>query len=184
MPGEKRKRSKFESRAMKQPRQSQSPGSPHETTDEPSSEERETISAESITIAIFCALAYEAVAVRYTLDEEYECRLKRGGPRKYVYSYGKIAKHNVVIARPHQMGTVEAAHCATAVSQQFPNVRLALMVGIGAGIPGLPKRDIRLGDLAVSIPQDGHPGVIQYDFVMYEQGRVILKGCLNKPPKF
>ncbi|KAJ5823315.1 hypothetical protein N7447_005655 [Penicillium robsamsonii] len=73
------------------------------------------------------------------------------------------------------MGTLEAAHCATAVSQQFPNVRLALMVGIGAGIPGLPKRGIRLGDLAVSIPQDGHSGVIQYDFVKYEQGRELVK---------
>ena len=26
------------------------------------------------------------------------------------------------------------------------------MVGIGAGIPSFPKRDIRLGDIAVSIP--------------------------------
>jgi nucleoside phosphorylase len=80
------------------------------------------------------------------------------------------------------MGTVKAAQCATAVSQQFPNVRLALMVGIGAGIPRLPKHDIRLGDLAVSIPQDGHPGVVQYDFVKYENDKVILKGCLDKPP--
>ncbi|KAE8376670.1 hypothetical protein BDV26DRAFT_282476 [Aspergillus bertholletiae] len=145
------------------------------------SEEHEEISSEDITIAIFCALAYEAVAVKYALDEEYSCRLKGIGPRKYVYSFGRIAKHIVVIARPHQMGTVEAAHCATAVSQQFPNVRLALMVGIGAGIPS-PKYDIRLGDLAISIPQDGHPGVIQYDFVKYEKDGIVLKGCLNKPP--
>jgi hypothetical protein len=56
------------------------------------------------------------------------------------------------------------------------------MVGIGAGIPGLPKHDIRLGDLVVSIPRDGHPGVIQYDFVKYEHDKIILKGCLNKSP--
>lgn len=80
------------------------------------------------------------------------------------------------------MGTVKAAQCATAVSQQFPNVRLALMVGIGAGIPRFPKHDIRLGDLVVSISQDGHPGVVQYDFVKYENDKVILKGCLDKPP--
>lgn len=149
---------------------------------ESSSEELEEISPESISIAIFCALAYEAVAVKLILDEEYSCHLKGTGPKKYVYSFGRIAKHRIVIARPHQMGTVEAAHCATAVSQQFPNVRFALMVGIGAGIPNYPKHDIRLGDIAVSIPQDSHPGVIQYDFGKYERDRFILKGCLNKPP--
>ncbi|KAB8255441.1 hypothetical protein BDV32DRAFT_130723 [Aspergillus pseudonomiae] len=140
------------------------------------------ISPGDITIAIFCALAYEGVAVKYAQDEEYSCRLKGVGPKKYVYSFGRIANHKVVIARPHQMGTVEAAHCATAVNQHFPNVRLALMVGIGAGIPSLPKHDIRLGDLAISIPQDGHPGVIQYDFVKHEHDGDTPKGCLNKPP--
>jgi len=80
------------------------------------------------------------------------------------------------------MGTVKAAQCATAVSQQFPNVRFALMVGIGAGIPGLTEHDIRLGDIAVSIPQDNHPGVIQYDFGKYEQDGFVLKGSLDKPP--
>ncbi|EYE90623.1 uncharacterized protein EURHEDRAFT_417284 [Aspergillus ruber CBS 135680] len=65
------------------------------------------------------------------------------------------------------MGTVKAAQCATAVSKQFPNVRFALMVGIGAGIPS-PNCGIRLEDIAVSIPQDNHPGVIQYDFCKYE----------------
>lgn len=140
------------------------------------------IPAESLTIAIFCALAYEAVAVRYTLDKEYSCRLERVGPTKYVYSFGQIDEHNVVIARPPDMGTVNAAHCAAAVSQQFPNVRLALMVGIGAGLPS-PKHDVRLGDLVVSNPRDGFSGVVQYDFVKREQEKDVLKGCLNKPPR-
>jgi len=49
--------------------------------------------------------------------------------------------------------------------------------------PSLPKYDIRLGDVAVSMPQDGHPGVLQYDFGKYEQGEdIALKGYLNKPP--
>ncbi|KAL3432874.1 putative wd40 protein [Aspergillus tetrazonus] len=140
------------------------------------------IPAQSITIAIFCALAYEAVAVRHTLDEEYSCRLEGVGPKKYVYSFGRIHDHNVVIARPPDMGTVNAAHCAAAVSQQFPNVRLALMVGIGAGLPSR-KHDIRLGDLVVSKPKDGSPGVVQYDFVKRERDRDVQKGCLNKPPR-
>jgi nucleoside phosphorylase len=81
------------------------------------------------------------------------------------------------------MGTVKAAQCAATVCQQFPNVRFALMVGIGAGIPSLPKHDIRLGDIAVSIPGDNYPGVLQYDFGKYESdGTFVLKGSLDKPP--
>ncbi|PYH49351.1 putative wd40 protein [Aspergillus saccharolyticus JOP 1030-1] len=166
------------------PSSNQGPSSWHDIAEEEdSAHENDTkIPAESITIAIFCALAYEAVAVRYMLDKEYSCRLERGGPTKYVYSFGLIGEHNVVIARPPDMGTVNAAHCAAAVSQQFPNVRLALMVGIGAGLPS-PKHDVRLGDLVVSSPRDGLPGVVQYDFVKREQEKDVQKGCLNKPPR-
>ncbi|KAL2829876.1 putative wd40 protein [Aspergillus pseudoustus] len=145
-------------------------------------ENRVEVPADSITVAIFCALAYEAVAVRYMLDGEYSCRLERVKRRNYVFSFGRIHDHNVVIARPPDMGTVNAAHCATEVSQQFPNVRLALMVGIGAGLPS-PKHDIRLGDIVISNPKDGFPGVVQYDFVKREREKYVLKGCLNKPPR-
>jgi len=55
------------------------------------------------------------------------------------------------------------------------------MVNIGAGIPS--KYDIRLGDIAVSIPRDNHLSVIEYDFGKYELGgKFVLKGSLNKPP--
>ncbi|RYP43344.1 hypothetical protein DL768_009978 [Monosporascus sp. mg162] len=64
---------------------------------------------EDITVAIFCALSYESLAVKYSLDEEFQCRPKAIGPRKYVYSFGRIGDHKIVIARPHQMGTVKAA---------------------------------------------------------------------------
>ncbi|KAL4879454.1 hypothetical protein BJY04DRAFT_220050 [Aspergillus karnatakaensis] len=141
------------------------------------------IPSEAITVAIFCALAYEAVAVKYSLDEEFTCRVRDIGRQKHVYSFGRLGNHKVVIAQPSQMGTVKAALCAATVSQQFPNVRFALMVGIGAGIPKIPIHDIHLGDIAVSVPREDHPGVIQYDLGKYEgEGRFVLKGSLNKPP--
>ncbi|KAI9771530.1 MAG: hypothetical protein M1840_002150 [Geoglossum simile] len=155
----------------------------NDTDDEFKLIEFKEIPPEDITVAIFCALSYESVAVKYSLDEEFECYPKTIGPRKYVYSFGRIGYHKVVIARPHQMGTVKAAQCAATVSQQFPNVRFALMLGIGAGIPSLPKCDIRLGDIAVSIPRNNHPGILEYDFGKYEPyGTFVLKGSLNKPP--
>ncbi|PIG69261.1 hypothetical protein AARAC_006167 [Aspergillus arachidicola] len=90
--------------------------------------------------------------------------------------------HSLVIARPTQIGTVSAAQCSATVNQRFPNVRFALMVGIGAGIPNPPSRDIRLGDITVSIAPDNHPGVIQYDFGQYEGDGFVLKVPLIKTP--
>ncbi|KAF4962426.1 hypothetical protein FSARC_9498 [Fusarium sarcochroum] len=141
------------------------------------------IPPEDITVAIFCALTIESVAVRHSFDERFESHpIVTTTQHNYVYNYGRIGDHKVVLARPHQMGPVQAAQCAENVAQQFPNVRFALMIGIGGGIPS-PKIDIRLGDVAVSIPKSNHPGVIQYDYGKYEaDGHFVLKGSLNKPP--
>jgi hypothetical protein len=46
----------------------------------------------------------------------------------------------------------------------FPSIRFGLMVGIGGGAPKLPDRDIRLGDVVVSMPTGTYGGVIQYDY--------------------
>ncbi|KAH7016245.1 nucleoside phosphorylase domain-containing protein [Microdochium trichocladiopsis] len=149
-------------------------------TDESDEEVLQPTSPGDITVAIFCALVEESAAVRYTLDEEFTC--KASGKQSYVYTYGRISEHKVVIAEPVEMGTVNAAHCAAYVSHQFPNVRLALMVGIGAGIPS-KQLDIRLGDVAISVPRDDQPGVVQYDYGKYENGGFTRKGTLNKPPR-
>jgi hypothetical protein len=58
-------------------------------------------------------------------------------------------------------------------------------LGLRPAIPNLPKHDIRLGDIAVSILQDSHASVIQYDLDdlgKYEREVVVLTGCLNKHP--
>jgi Tfp pilus assembly protein PilW len=96
---------------------------PSETTDSDSDWAKfKEVRPEDITVAIFCVLSYESVAVKYSLDEEFECRTKTAGPKKYVYSFGRVEDHKLVIARPSQMGTVKAAQCAATVCQQFPNV--------------------------------------------------------------
>lgn len=156
---------------------------PGDDTEESDEERRQTIQPDDVTVAIFCALAYESVAVKYTLDEEFECASQTTGRQNYVYSFGRIKAHTIVIARPVQMGPVNAAQCAATVSQQFTNVRLALMVGIGAGIPS-DTLDIRLGDVAISVPNDDHPGVLEYGFGKCEADRTFTrKGSLNTPPR-
>ncbi|KAF3928578.1 hypothetical protein AA313_de0201471 [Arthrobotrys entomopaga] len=151
----------------------------NDTSGDSDSEELATISADEITVAIFCALSCESVAVVHSLDEEFQCRPKSRA-QKYILHFGRIGEHKIVIARPTQIGKVSTAQLASKISQQFPNVRFALMIGIGAGIPR--KRDIRLGDIAVSIPREGHPGVLEYDFGKSKKNGFIPKGCLSKPP--
>ncbi|KAI8670371.1 NACHT domain-containing protein [Fusarium keratoplasticum] len=148
----------------------------------PQPEGLKAVPSQDITVVIFCALAIEITAVKFTLDERLISHPVIAGVDSFNYSYGRIRDHNVVLARGTQMGPVNAAACAATVIQQFPNIRFALMIGIGGGIPS-QTQDIRLGDIAVGIPGGSHPGVLQYDFGKYEQdGSFILKGCLNKPP--
>ncbi|KFG85253.1 hypothetical protein MANI_114843 [Metarhizium anisopliae] len=140
--------------------------------------QQKKIRPEEVTVAIFVALSCEAIAVVLSFDEEFQCRTEGG---KYTYRFGRIGEHYVVVAQPNEKGKVNASNIAAHVTFQFPNVRLALMVGIGGGIPS-DEKDIRLGDVAVSKPEDGLPGVLQYDFVKaVGDGNVVLKGTLNKP---
>ncbi|KAK8113552.1 hypothetical protein PG984_014078 [Apiospora sp. TS-2023a] len=72
----------------------------NDTSDESDEEQLESIHPEDVTIAIFCALVEETAAVQETLDEELACSSKMTGKAKYVYSFGRIGDHNIVIAQP------------------------------------------------------------------------------------
>ncbi|KAB8213646.1 kinesin light chain [Aspergillus novoparasiticus] len=63
----------------------------------------------------------------------------------------------------------------------FPAVRFGLMVGIGGGVPS-KEPDIRLGDVVVSQPGNGHGGVVQYDFGKSTPSGFKRTGFLNAPP--
>jgi nucleoside phosphorylase len=54
------------------------------------------------------------------------------------------------------------------------------MVGIGGGVPS-HSNDVRLGDVIISQPHDGH-GVIQYDFRKMRPDGFYITGFLNAPP--
>lgn len=59
-------------------------------------------------------------------------------------------------------GTSSAACVAPDMMRTFSGLRFALMVGIGGALP-TANRDIRLGDVVVSMPHGTFGGVIQYD---------------------
>lgn len=97
------------------------------------------------------------------------------------YTLGSIGPHNIVIACLPQgkYGTNSAATVATRMASTFPSIRLGFMVGIGSGIPP----NVRLGDVVVSSPGNGFPGVVQWDFGKAENnGKLVQTGALNNPP--
>lgn len=90
----------------------------------------------------------------------------------------------VIGCLPHgRYGISSAAIVAKDMIRSFPSLKFALMVGIGGGAP-TPERDIRLGDVVVSVPQGRLGGVIQYDFgKRLSGGRFQQTGQMNSPPR-
>lgn len=135
----------------------------------------------SYAVGIICALPEEKAVVEETLDEEHDSLEQRPEDTNN-YTFGKIGKHNVVIAclpGGHQ-GKASAATVAIHMIHSFP-IKLGLMVGIGGGVPSQVP-DIRLGDVVVSMPEDTHGGVLQYDLGKTESDGFHRKGHLNQPP--
>ncbi|OQE39856.1 hypothetical protein PENCOP_c006G07555 [Penicillium coprophilum] len=142
---------------------------------------------EVYTVGWICALAVEFAAAIGMLDEEH------GSPQKppseadsNSYALGSIGKFKVVIAclPLDQQGAVSAATCAKEMVFTFPKVRIGLLVGIGAGIPGVSgDPDIRLGDIVVSSSKESG-GVVVYDFgKQLADGSFKCLSILNRPPR-
>uniref|UniRef100_A0A8H7KAE8 Nephrocystin 3-like N-terminal domain-containing protein n=1 Tax=Bionectria ochroleuca TaxID=29856 RepID=A0A8H7KAE8_BIOOC len=143
------------------------------------------------------ALPIELAAARGMLDEEH------GNPQTLPhkrdnnnYVLGQIHNHKVVIAcLPRgEVGTSSAALGAQNMMHSFPNIRIGLMVGIGAGIPKCSsnenddsddddEEDVHLGDVVISSDKKTG-GVVAYNF-----GKKLADGSfevayhLDQPPR-
>lgn len=127
----------------------------------------ETISdSRAYIIGWISALPIEHTAARLFLDREHEPPEPDliAATDNNAYTLSEIKGHKIVIAvLPHgEYGTSTAASEATNMLHSFLNIGVALMVGMGGGVP-TAQNDIRLGDVVVSSPQDGKRGVYQYD---------------------
>jgi nucleoside phosphorylase len=119
-------------------------------------------------IAIICALPLEANAVIALFDTHWEGEEEEEEEERYgksqgdpnAYTTGAIDKHNVVVAHMPGMGKVAASGVAAGLRIRFPNIKLALVVGICGGVPYGPhlQQEIYLGDVVIS------QSLIQYDF--------------------
>ncbi|KAL8336410.1 hypothetical protein RB601_000293 [Gaeumannomyces tritici] len=125
-------------------------------------------------IAIICALTIEADAAealfdRHWGDEGPPYDKAPGDPN--AYSTGYIGRHNVVLAHMPGIGKANAALVASNCRNSFPNIKLALVVGVCGAAPFAPSNndEIVLGDVIIS------DGVIQYDL-----GRRLPEGFVRK----
>ncbi|KAL3476573.1 quinon protein alcohol dehydrogenase-like superfamily [Aspergillus californicus] len=136
------------------------------------------------TVGWICALEEEYTCACRMLDEELHYPGAIGDSDDNTYVFGRIKEHYVVIGclPAGRYGTNSAARVARDMVRTFPNLRFALMVGIGGGAPTL-RNDVRLGDVVVSMPGHGFGGVIQYDLGRrLQDGRYLQTGQLNAPP--
>src|SRR6266536_1870588 len=141
------------------------------------------------TVGWVAALPLECAAAIAMLDVEH------GKPLDFVqpptdpnsYTWGRTGEHNVVISSLAEgiYGTTPAAATVLPMLSSFPQIRIGLFVGIGAGIARPDQEhDIRLGDVVVSKPHGSRGGVVQYDLGKAKSGNQWeRKDFLNSPPQ-
>ncbi|KIW64874.1 hypothetical protein PV04_07178 [Phialophora macrospora] len=123
-----------------------------------------------VHVGWICAVQTEYVVACELLDEEYPPLASTSQHDNNTYTFGRMNKHNVVIAclPKGKYGISSAASVAKDMRRSFPSIRFGLMVGIGGGAPS-EKNDIRLGDVVVSLPT-------------IQNQKLERTGALNAPP--
>jgi nucleoside phosphorylase len=126
-------------------------------------------------IAIICALTLEADAVDALFDQHWDddglpYDKAQGDPN--AYSFGAIGRHNVVLAYMPGMGKANAAAVAASCRLSFPNIKLAVVVGVCGAVPFASGDEILLGDVIIS------DGLVQYDLGRRLPERFVRKDML------
>jgi nucleoside phosphorylase len=137
------------------------------------------------SVAWICALPNEMAVARAMLDKVHgSLPVSPSDSNNYVL--GRINQHNIVIlCLPNNVyGIASAAIMVTHMLHTFTRIRVAILVGIGGGVPGTAA-DVRLGDIVVSSPVRGCGGVVQHDYGKHTTAcqDIEVTGMLNKPPQ-
>lgn len=143
------------------------------------------------TIAWLAVLPIEAEAALSILDKRHEGQFESVRGDDYIYVGGEINGHNVVVATwpaGQNYGVGAAAALVNQVKARFPNIWFALLVGVAAGLPNLSltdpakRRDIRLGDVLVCVPEKASSGIIHYDLGKDTESGFMLNGRQAETP--
>ncbi|PGH18851.1 hypothetical protein AJ79_00264 [Helicocarpus griseus UAMH5409] len=136
------------------------------------------------TVGWIAALPLECAAATAMLDEIHRKPLNFEQPHTNTnsYTWGRIGKHNLVIASlaAGVYDMTSAAITASCMLSSFPQIRVSLLVGIGASIARSGEgHNIQLGDIAVSQSHENSEDVIQYDLFKVKLGNHSLKVLLH-----
>ncbi|KAI1119356.1 hypothetical protein F5Y14DRAFT_395008 [Nemania sp. NC0429] len=108
-----------------------------------------------------------------------------------VYIFGAIAGYNLVMATcPKGMtGNVNAGRLAGPLFATFFNICMALLVGIGGGVPRpilshSSTDDVHVRDIVIGAPGDGKPACIYYQSGRsHPNRRFEMLGTINRPDR-
>ncbi|KAK6340053.1 hypothetical protein TWF730_001828 [Orbilia blumenaviensis] len=144
-------------------------------------------SNDEYTIGWICALRDEFTVATTMFTKEHGLPQSLPAEDNGAYMLGEIGQHKVVMAcfPAGRMGTTPAAVAADGLRRTFKSVRFGLLVGIGGAVPHPHAgKDVRLGDVVVSVPTAQYGGVVQYDFGKVESGGSFKHlGHLCSPPE-
>jgi nucleoside phosphorylase len=143
---------------------------------------KKLLPSDAYTVGLIYVKPLEMNAITVMLDEEYESVPLALGD-KNEYTLGRIGRHNIAIVGPARgaQGKVAIADVVGSMHWTFRNMTIGLLVGIGGGVPHLPKQDVRLGDVVIGAPEVG-PAVVQYDLGKETTTGFEVTRTLNKPP--
>lgn len=135
-------------------------------------------------VAWICTLPIGLAVATDMLDKEHE-PLPQAADDKTMYVLGTVNGHNLVIASLPIEDDFSIASVISHMRRTFRQIRFALLVGIGGGVPRKTgEGSIRLGHVVVGSSTSRYPGFIQYD---YRQSLAIGSlqriGTLNRPPE-
>ncbi|KAF2647204.1 TPR-like protein [Lophiostoma macrostomum CBS 122681] len=122
-------------------------------------------------VAWICPVAdVELLPARLMLDEEHSTPPYNTHYDENTYVCGTINGHAVVISTCPlgETGNLNAGRLTGSMFKTFPNIRMAVLVGIGGGIPRATASenaldDIHLGDVVVGWPGDGKPACVYHN---------------------
>ena len=143
------------------------------------------------TVAWIAFLSIEAEAALGILDKQHHHQFKSVRGDDYIYIGGEINGHNVVVATwpaGQNYGVGAAAALISQVKARFSNIWFTLLVGVAAGLPNLlpsdptQRRDIRLGDVLVCVPDKASSGIVHYDLGRDTEAGFLLNGRQAETP--
>ncbi|KAK8029445.1 kinesin light chain [Apiospora rasikravindrae] len=133
----------------------------------------------------------ELLPSRLMLDEEHKTPDYDISYDNNIYTFRTIAGHNVVIATclPGLTGNINTGRVIGSMFKTFSNLRIALLVGIGGGIPRAypsadPTEDVHVGDVVVGWPGDGGPACVYYNSGKWHTDKPFEpRGIIDKPDR-